>query len=305
MYRYIVHARPAIPVYLRQEFGHGSTQEGTNERRTFYQLCTSRLASGLHLYPHASYREEGEPRGPMRQYVPIIFYFVLFCSLARSLARSHVTISFLLLHDRRLLVCGLLAPFLEPASTFLTFANTSVLAYSTRVYVIFLALSLFALRSAFFFLDILSRTPFVLFLFASQAVLLPHRPPLSALPFTLTQNSDFGHSFPSCSVSFSVCSLFLPCNFIGSFHLYNLQTPLLRSRALLHFSSFRLFLRSVLVAPFFQPFLVASLFQQHAFTREQRQQLSSTRVTLSDDDSVWTIVDPPDRLYYSYGTFYF
>lgn len=208
MYRYIVHARPAIPVYLRQEFGHGSTQEGTNERRTFYQLCTSRLASGLHLYPHASYREEGEPRGPMRQYVPIIFYFVLFCSLARSLACSHVTISFLLLHDCRLLVCGLLAPFLEPASAFPTFANTSVLAYSTRVYVIFLALSLFALHSAFFFLDILSRIPFVLFLFASQAVLLPHRPPLSALPFTLTQNSDFGHSFRHAPFRFRSAAYF-------------------------------------------------------------------------------------------------
>lgn len=238
MYRYIVHARPAIPVYLRQEFGHGSTQEGTNERRTFYQLCTSRLASGLHLYPHASYREEGEPRGPMRQYVPIIFYFVLFCSLARSLACSHVTISFLLLYDCRLLVCGLLAPFLEPASTFPTFANTSVLAYSTRVYVIFLALSLFALHSAFLFLDILSRIPFVLFLFVSQVVLLPHRPPLSALPFILTENSDFGHSFRHAPFRFrpQLIFAFQFHRIVSSFQSLNSSFAFLRFATLFFFS---------------------------------------------------------------------
>lgn len=54
-------------------------REGEQRSR---QLCTSRLASGLHLYPHTSYRKEGEPRGPMRQYVPIIFHLVLFHSLA-------------------------------------------------------------------------------------------------------------------------------------------------------------------------------------------------------------------------------
>lgn len=45
------------------------------------QLCTSRLGSGLHLYPHALPRTPGEPRGPMRQYVPIIFSHIPFHSL--------------------------------------------------------------------------------------------------------------------------------------------------------------------------------------------------------------------------------
>lgn len=62
------------------------SQEETNEKRTVgaRQLCTSRLGSGLHLYPHTSCLVLGEPRGPMRQYVPIIFRLVLFHSLARS-----------------------------------------------------------------------------------------------------------------------------------------------------------------------------------------------------------------------------
>lgn len=68
---------------VRREFGDERARE---KRRTkgerSRQLCTSRLASGLHLYPHTSYRKEGEPRGPMRQYVPIIFHLVLFHSLA-------------------------------------------------------------------------------------------------------------------------------------------------------------------------------------------------------------------------------
>lgn len=68
---------------VRREFGDERARE---KRRTkgerSRQQCTSRLASGLHLYPHTSYRKEGEPRGPMRQYVPIIFHLVLFHSLA-------------------------------------------------------------------------------------------------------------------------------------------------------------------------------------------------------------------------------
>lgn len=61
------------------------TRRETSEKRAVEPgsyVCTSRLGSGLHLYPHALPRTPGEPRGPMRQYVPIIFPHTPFHSLA-------------------------------------------------------------------------------------------------------------------------------------------------------------------------------------------------------------------------------
>ena len=119
-----------------REFGG---REGEQRSR---QLCTSRLASGLHLYPHTSYRKEGEPRGPMRQYVPIIFHLVLFHSLAiLSFPPSSSIVDYLVRHH-------VSSPFL--ASIFFIFRAHSNIYTSVRFeYVSFLLF--FPFYSNFFF----------------------------------------------------------------------------------------------------------------------------------------------------------
>lgn len=68
------------------------TRRETSEKRAAElgsHVCTSRLGSGLHLYPHALPRTPGEPRGPMRQYVPIILPHTPFHSFVIAILLRH------------------------------------------------------------------------------------------------------------------------------------------------------------------------------------------------------------------------
>lgn len=91
------------------------------------QLCTSRLGSGLHLYPHALPRTPREPRGAD---APIRAYNLLPYTLSLTRARSRF--SSVILSLRTVVYTGDIPIFLSPNRPCVR-AHTRVMNLSVRV----------------------------------------------------------------------------------------------------------------------------------------------------------------------------